>query len=111
MAPAVSCFLGLPKPIWVLQSTITGRSDALAAVSARSMSTGRGRRRKHLPAGGGEARALVGHVRQATLPSMEMSLLSHSTISFDSFCMPARPIASWLMPSIRQPSPAMTQVR
>ena len=43
-----------------------------------------------------------------SLPSIEMPLLSHSTISFDSFCLPARPIASWLMPSIRQPSPAIT---
>ena len=32
------------------------------------------------------------------------------TISRLSFCLPASPIASWLIPSIRQPSPAMTQV-
>ena len=40
-----------------------------------------------------------------------MPLSSHITISRFSRCFPARPIASWLIPSIRQPSPAMTQVR
>ncbi len=46
-----------------------------------------------------------------TAPSMVMSLSSHRTISRPSFRWPASAMASWLMPSIRQPSPAMTQVR
>ena len=41
-------------------------------------------------------------------PSMVMSLSSNSTIRRDSFRWPASEIASWLMPSIRQPSPANT---
>jgi hypothetical protein len=41
-------------------------------------------------------------------PSMEMLLSSNSTISLLSFRWPASVMASWLMPSIRQPSPAMT---
>ncbi len=38
---------------------------------------------------------------------MVMLLLSQNTISLPSWWRPARPIASWLTPSIRQPSPAM----
>ena len=45
-----------------------------------------------------------------TLPSIEIPLSSHITISRLSRCFPASPIASWLIPSIRQPSPAITQV-
>ncbi len=46
-----------------------------------------------------------------TLPSMVISLSSHSTVSLFSFRRPARAMASCDTPSIRQPSPAMTQVR
>ena len=42
-------------------------------------------------------------------PSIVMLLSSHSTISRPSLRWPARPIASWLMPSIRQPSPAIDE--
>ena len=41
-------------------------------------------------------------------PSIEMLLLSKNAISLPSFRWPAREIASWLMPSIRQPSPMNT---
>ena len=40
-------------------------------------------------------------------PSMEIWLSSNSTISLLSLRCPASEIASWLMPSIRQPSPAI----
>ena len=40
-----------------------------------------------------------------TWPSMEMPLSSYRAISLLSFQAPARALASWLMPSIRQPSP------
>ena len=40
-------------------------------------------------------------------PSMEIELSSNSTINFESFRCPASDMASWLMPSIRHPSPAM----
>ena len=43
-----------------------------------------------------------------TGPSMEMLLLSQKTTSLFSLRWPASAIASWLMPSIRQPSPAST---
>ena len=46
-----------------------------------------------------------------TGPSMVMPLSSKRTTSRESRCMPASAIASWLTPSIRQPSPATTQVR
>jgi hypothetical protein len=42
-------------------------------------------------------------------PSMVILLSSHSTLRRPSFSVAARPIASWLMPSIRQPSPAITR--
>ena len=41
-------------------------------------------------------------------PSMVVLLSSNSTVSLLSLNRPARLIASWLTPSIRQPSPAMT---
>ena len=40
-----------------------------------------------------------------------MSLSSHSTVSWSSLQPAGQAIASWLTPSIRQPSPAITQVR
>src|SRR6185295_982439 len=49
-------------------------------------------------------------VERSVWPSMVTLLSSHSTISRPSPRCPARPIASWLTPSIRQPSPAITQV-
>ena len=41
----------------------------------------------------------------ATLPSMLMPLSSYSATSLFSFQAPASAQASWLMPSIKQPSP------
>ena len=41
-------------------------------------------------------------------PSIEMPLSSNSTISLLSFKWPASAMASWLMPSIRSPSEAIT---
>ena len=43
-----------------------------------------------------------------TGPSIEMPLSSYSAISLLSFQAPASAQASWLMPSIRQPSPMNT---
>ncbi len=64
--------------------------------------------RRSVPARGLEARELVHAGGERGRPSMVMRLSSHSTISRLSFRWPARSIASWLTPSIRQPSPAMT---
>jgi hypothetical protein len=44
-------------------------------------------------------------------PSIEISLSSNSTIRRLSLRWPASEIASWLRPSIRQPSPAITYVK
>ena len=41
-------------------------------------------------------------------PSIEIELLSQKAISLPSLKWPAMEIASWLMPSIRQPSPMKT---
>ena len=41
-------------------------------------------------------------------PSIEIELSSQKTMSLPSFKCPASEIASWLMPSMRQPSPAIT---
>ena len=41
-------------------------------------------------------------------PSIEISLLSYKTTKFDKPKCPARPIASWLIPSIKSPSDAIT---
>ena len=98
--------------MWVRQSTSTGASAAAAAVSARSMSSGSWPSQDSTCQPAATKRARWSVVSDSdTLPSIEMPLLSHSTIRRLSFCIPARPIASWLIPSIRQPSPAMTQVR
>ena len=107
--PDVPAFAGLPKPITVLQSIKTGWSLPLASVSARSISAALcpSQDSTFQPAAAKRARWSVRSDR-LTAPSMVMSLLSHSTIRRPSFWWPARPIASWLMPSIRQPSPAMT---
>ena len=47
----------------------------------------------------------------ATSPSMLMPLSSYSATSLPRRSVPASEITSWLMPSIRQPSPMNTQVR
>ncbi|OHB34178.1 MAG: hypothetical protein A2882_01465 [Phenylobacterium sp. RIFCSPHIGHO2_01_FULL_70_10] len=44
-------------------------------------------------------------------PSMVVLLSSKRTVSLLSLKRPAMEMASWLTPSIRQPSPAITQVR
>ena len=46
-----------------------------------------------------------------TTPSMVALLSSQMTVRRLSFSRAARLMASWLIPSIRQPSPASTQVR
>ena len=65
----------------------------------------------HRPARGGEARLLVGDVGEAR-PCRRWRCRCRPTSrsAGESRCLPASPIASWLIPSIRQPSPAITQV-
>ena len=106
----VPALVGAPKPIVVLQAISVGRSDVRAAsmrdgdrfrVMAVDMRSCSSRRRRSARPGRSS--------RPATpAPSIEMSLLSQMTISLLSFRWPASAIASWRMPSIRQPSPAST---
>ncbi len=107
----VSCLVGAPKPMWVRQSIIAGHSLSLASMIARSMSSGScpSHSCTDQPAASNRFRWSVTSLR-ITLPSIEMPLSSQKTISLRSFCLPASPIASWLIPSIRQPSPAITHV-
>ena len=46
----------------------------------------------------------------ATAPSIEMPLSSYRAMSLLSFQAPASAAASWLMPSIMQPSPMKAKV-
>jgi hypothetical protein len=65
--------------------------------------------RERVPAGGlRSGRPGRSNPTARRLPSIVMPLSSHSTISLLSLRWPASVIASWLMPSIRQPSPAST---
>ena len=92
-----------------VQATNAARSLAFASVMARSTAAGSwpSQAWTDQPAAANRAFWSVTSAR-LTLPSIEMPLSSQSTISFASFCRPASPIASWLIPSIRQPSPTMT---
>ncbi len=105
----VPCLLGAPLPMIVVQATSDGRGSAsgfveraadvvrVVAVAARRCAS-RSR---------GSARGCLRWTRGRSAPSMVILLSSHSTIRRPSPRWPARPIASWLMPSIRQPSPAI----
>ncbi len=93
----------------VRQSISAGHSLAFASTIARSMSSGSWPSHSCTDHPEASNRAFWSVTSdRITFPSIEMPLLSQKTISFDSFCLPASPIASWLIPSIRQPSPAMT---
>ena len=82
---------------------------ARAARWRRRSPRDRGRRcATRAPARGLEARDLVvGHGKRGRRRRWRSELSSNSTISLLSLRWPASEIASWLMPSIRQPSPAM----
>ena len=107
----MSCFVGAPNPMCVRQSIIAGLSVAFASPSARSMSSGScpSHACTDHPEAANRAFWSVTSAR-LTFPSIEIPLSSHITISRRNRCLPASPIASWLIPSIRQPSPAITQV-
>jgi hypothetical protein len=102
----VPCLFGAPKPMIVLQAIKVGLVGLVGGFD-------RGGDRfgivavdfDRVPVHGLEAGDLVGRVGQRHGPSMVIELLSQNTISLFSFRWPASAMASWLMPSIRQPSP------
>ncbi len=106
---SVPCLLGAPNPITVRQSIIVGRSWRFASASAASIAAGSWPSIAIVcqPAAAKRARWSM-LVESEVEPSMVIWLSSHNTIRRESLRWPARSIASWLTPSIRQPSPAMT---
>ncbi len=109
---AVPALVGAPKPMMVRQAISVGfllrvANDSAAITCAGSWPSTR------LVAQPCAANRFTtsSETASAVSPSIEMWLSSYSTVSLFSRRCPARPIASWLMPSIRSPSEAMTQVR
>ena len=95
----------------VLQAIITGRSPErwAAAMAASTASTSC----PSTPAitcqpQASKRRGVSSMNHGETGPSIEMPLSSYSATSLFSFHAPASATASWLMPSIRQPSPRNT---
>ena len=109
-AAAVPALVGAPKAMVVRQAMSEGRSSLLRArerggdgVGVVAVDAIRS------PSRAAAKRASwSSEVASAVAPSIEMRLSSHSTISRPSRRCPASEIASCEMPSIRQPSPAMT---
>ena len=93
----------------VRQAIMVGRSDDFAAWIDPATASGSWPSTASVfqPAARKRA-AWSSELLSSTGPSMVMRLSSHSTISLLRFRWPASEIASWLMPSIRQPSPAST---
>jgi hypothetical protein len=111
-APCVSllpCLLGAPNPITVRQAISDGRSARRAAPIASATASGSwpSTRATDQPDAAKRNNWSSEHDSDVA-PSIEMPLSSNSTISRASRRWPASEIASWLMPSIRQPSPAIT---
>ena len=100
--------LGEPKPIEVLQAIIIGFCIFCACFKAFLISA------KLCPSTSktcqlqaSKRNFIFSEVVKLVLPSIEIELLSHSTIKFDKPRCPAIEIASCEIPSIKQPSPAM----
>ena len=108
-AALVPALVGAPKPMVVLAAISVGRSDFCAVSMAAAMASGSWPSiwMAFQPEALKRATWSV-ESDSETGPSIEMLLLSQKTISLLSFRWPASEIASWLMPSIRQPSPQIT---
>ena len=95
--------------MWVRQRIMAGRSASRASRRARSTSSGSWPSHSKVAQPQAAKRATWSVVSaRLTGPSMVMPLSSNRTVSLRSRCIPARAMASWLTPSIRQPSPAIT---
>ena len=109
---AVPALFGAAKPMMVRQAISVGFFDRSASDSAAKIWAGSCPSTRFVA----QPSALnrfnwSSDDASAAGPSSETLLSSHSTVSFSSRKCPARPAASWLMPSIRSPSEAMTHVR
>ncbi len=102
--------VGKPKPMmvrqaisvgWPLGSRAVAIAPWIASVSWPSISSTRQPEARKRSTSLSETASVVG-------PSIEIELLSQNAISLSSFRWPASEIASWLTPSIRQPSPRNT---
>ena len=102
---------GAPWPIWCGRRSSSAAWSARAAAIAAAIWPGSWPSTAFTAQPAALKRASWSVGRERRRPSMVVSLSSQSTVSRPSFSRPARPIASWLTPSIRQPSPAITQVR
>ncbi len=101
--------LGMPKPMMVLQAMRTGLSLFCAQCSARETSAASWPSTWTVFQPADWKRSIVSVLSASEVaPSMVMELSSNSTIRRLSRRCPASVIASWLMPSIRSPSLAMT---
>ena len=106
---SVPCLFGAPKPITVRQAIIVGRSCALASAIAASIAAGSWPSTAIVCQPAASKRARWSRLVESEVePSMVIWLSSHSTMRRESRRWPARSMASWLTPSIRHPSPAMT---
>ena len=106
----VPALVGKPKPMIVRQAIMVGWSvtdravtiaSRIASVSWPSISSTCQPEARNRSTSLSETARLVA-------PSIEIELLSQKAISRPSFRWPASEIASWLMPSIRHPSPMKT---
>ena len=109
-AAAVPALVGAPKAMIVRQAIRLGRSLSLGAPDRGGDRVGDPGRRPARPPSHAPRNRATWSSETARLvgPSIEIELSSHSTISLLSRRWPASDIASWLMPSIRQPSPQKT---
>ena len=106
---AVPARVGAPKPMVVRAAIRTGLSLVCAASRHRATSAASCPSQAQLFQPAASNRLRISPVPESAVgPSMVIWLSSNSTISLLSFRWPASPIASWLMPSIRSPSPAIT---
>ena len=106
--PWCPALFGAPKPMVVLAAISVGLSDFCACSMAEAIASGSWPSMRNAFQPDALKRATWSVESDSeTGPSMEMLLSSQKTISLFSLRWPASASASWLMPSIRQPSPTM----
>ena len=106
---AVPCLVGAPKPMMVFAAISVGLSDVCAAFRAVRIAAGSWpSTRTAAQPEASKRRTWSSPTARLVAPSIEIELSSNSTISLAKRRWPASEIASCEIPSIRQPSPAIT---